>query len=142
MLDMCVIVGVLDVYVVVCVVNMCVRHMCCFRCVRRVCSCRCAPEALFSHRFSRESDVWSYGIILWEVYSFGTMPSLCDKFHDIVNVLHEGHRLLAPEGCPPDVYQLMKKCWEYYPEQRIHFDSILYAIVGLKSNLPIWDHDL
>ncbi|KAK2176121.1 hypothetical protein NP493_682g01019 [Ridgeia piscesae] len=102
----------------------------------------CAPEALFSHRFSRESDVWSYGIILWEVYSFGTTPSLCDKFHDIVNVLHEGHRLLAPEGCPPDVYQLMKKCWEYYPEQRIHFDKILYAIVGLKSNLPIWDHDL
>ena len=125
---MCVVVGVLD--------------MCCCRCVRRVCCCRCAPEALFSHRFSRESDVWSYGIVLWEVYSYGTTPSLCDKFHDIVNVLHEGKRLPIPDEWPPDVCQLMKKCWEYYPEKRIQFNRILDAIVGLKSNLPIWDHVL
>ena len=109
---------------------------------------RCAPQSLFGDRiFSRESDVWSYGITMWEIYSFGAKPSLysssgqlLSRDSDILDALHDGRRLKQPNKCPDDIYDLMKDCWHYYPEKRIRFDGvggIIDMIHSMTSNMHI-----
>ncbi|KAJ3594069.1 hypothetical protein NHX12_006401 [Muraenolepis orangiensis] len=70
-----------------------------------------SPEALREKRFSTKSDVWSYGILLWEIYSFGRVPYPRIPLKDVVPRVEKGYKMDAPEGCSPVVYDLMKQCW-------------------------------
>lgn len=91
-----------------------------------------APEALNFGKYTSLCDVWSYGVLMWEIFSKGGSP-----YHGMSNSqareqIDKGYRMPAPEGTPDEVYRLMSRCWEYDPENRPHFDQI-YSIVETLS---------
>lgn len=71
-----------------------------------------APEALRHSKFSNKSDMWSFGILLWEIYSFGRVPYPRIPLADVMKHVEKGYRMEAPDCCPPEVYQLMKESWD------------------------------
>ncbi|KAK7116138.1 tyrosine-protein kinase CSK-like isoform X2 [Littorina saxatilis] len=84
-----------------------------------------APEALRENKFTSKSDMWSFGILLWEIYSFGRVPYPRIPLTDVVMHVERGYRMEAPEGCPPEIYSIMKQAWELKPEERPTFKSVL-----------------
>ena len=68
-----------------------------------------APEALKTQKFSSKSDMWSFGVLLWEIYSFGRVPYPRIPLADVVKHVEKGYRMEAPEGCPKSIYDVMKK---------------------------------
>uniref|UniRef100_A0A8C2BX72 Tyrosine-protein kinase n=1 Tax=Cyprinus carpio TaxID=7962 RepID=A0A8C2BX72_CYPCA len=70
-----------------------------------------SPEALREKKFSTKSDVWSYGVLLWEIYSFGRVPYPRIPLKEVVPRVEKGYKMEAPDGCPVAVYDLMKQCW-------------------------------
>lgn len=82
-----------------------------------------APEALRHSQFSNKSDMWSFGILLWEIYSFGRVPYPRIPLGDVVKHVEKGYQMEAPEGCPAQVYTIMKDAWELEPDRRPTFAS-------------------
>ncbi|XP_073706358.1 tyrosine-protein kinase CSK-like [Garra rufa] len=80
-----------------------------------------SPEALREKRFSTKSDVWSFGILLWEIYSFGRVPYPRIPLKEVVPRVEKGYKMDAPDGCPAAVYDLMKQCWTLDPAGRPSF---------------------
>uniref|UniRef100_A0A8C9TX50 Tyrosine-protein kinase n=1 Tax=Scleropages formosus TaxID=113540 RepID=A0A8C9TX50_SCLFO len=83
-----------------------------------------APEALNYARYSTESDVWSFGVVLWETFSRGTTPYTTMTNQQTRDEVERGYRMSAPEGCPPEVYTLMGQCWQYDPKKRPPFHTL------------------
>uniref|UniRef100_A0A8B9RI11 Tyrosine-protein kinase n=1 Tax=Astyanax mexicanus TaxID=7994 RepID=A0A8B9RI11_ASTMX len=83
-----------------------------------------APEALREKTFSTKSDVWSYGILLWEIYSFGRVPYPRIPLKDVVPRVEKGYKMDAPDGCPPAVYNIMKQCWTLDVNMRPTFNAL------------------
>jgi serine/threonine protein kinase len=71
-----------------------------------------APECYLSKQFSTASDVWSFGILLHELFSFGAVPYRGMTNRQVIEKVPNGYRLDAPENCPSQVYDLMKLCWD------------------------------
>uniref|UniRef100_A0A4W4EGP3 Protein kinase domain-containing protein n=1 Tax=Electrophorus electricus TaxID=8005 RepID=A0A4W4EGP3_ELEEL len=70
-----------------------------------------APEVLYYTRFSTKSDVWAFGVLMWEVYSLGKQPyEQYDNIH-IAEKLMQGHRLYRPQQATESIYRVMKACW-------------------------------
>uniref|UniRef100_A0A3B3WVP4 Tyrosine-protein kinase n=1 Tax=Poecilia mexicana TaxID=48701 RepID=A0A3B3WVP4_9TELE len=80
-----------------------------------------APEALNYGRYSSESDVWSYGILLWETFSLGVCPYPGMTNQQAREQVEKGYRMSCPQRCPDDVYKVMQRCWQYNPEDRPKF---------------------
>ncbi|KAK3098941.1 hypothetical protein FSP39_024518, partial [Pinctada imbricata] len=91
-----------------------------------------APEALRDNKFSNKSDVWSFGILLWELYSFGRVPYPRIPLQDVVVHVNGGYRMESPEGCPAEVYQIMLKAWNLDPDKRPMFKDILVELDNLR----------
>lgn len=87
-----------------------------------------APEALNFGKYTSLCDVWSYGILMWEIFSKGDTPYAGMSNSRAREKIDTGYRMPAPEGCTEDVYALMLRCWEYEPEKRPHFHQI-YTII-------------
>ncbi|KYO34517.1 megakaryocyte-associated tyrosine-protein kinase [Alligator mississippiensis] len=83
-----------------------------------------APEALKHNKFSTKSDVWSYGILLWEVFSYGRAPYPKMALKEVSDMVQKGYQMGAPDGCPPSIYNLMKNCWELEPGKRPSFKKL------------------
>ncbi|XP_078054243.1 megakaryocyte-associated tyrosine-protein kinase [Mustelus asterias] len=83
-----------------------------------------APEALKHHKFSTKSDVWSYGILMWELFSYGRAPYPKLSLTDLSDKVEKGYRMECPEKCPASVYNMMKSCWEYDPGKRPTFKKL------------------
>ncbi|PAA85045.1 hypothetical protein BOX15_Mlig002042g3 [Macrostomum lignano] len=83
-----------------------------------------ALESLISRRFTHKSDVWSYGITLWEIFTFGEPPYPNVKPQDLAEYLEKGERLPQPAVCMLDVYMLMIKCWMLDEHHRPTFDEL------------------
>ncbi|XP_032088391.1 tyrosine-protein kinase Fes/Fps isoform X3 [Thamnophis elegans] len=92
-----------------------------------------APEALSYGRYSSESDVWSFGVLLWEAFSLGATPYASMSNQQTREIVEKGIRLNAPDQCPEEVYQLMLKCWEYKPQKRPSFSTILQDLVMIQK---------
>lgn len=89
-----------------------------------------APEALKNnHNFTHKSDVWSYGILLWEIYSFGRVPYPRIPLTDVMTKVSGGYRMDAPDGCPAPIYKIMQDCWMINPDHRPNFDNILLSLM-------------
>ncbi|KAL7381162.1 hypothetical protein ABVT39_001375 [Epinephelus coioides] len=87
-----------------------------------------APEAIQYHRFSSASDVWSFGIVMWEVMSYGERPYWDMGNQDVIKAIEDGFRLPAPVNCPPHLHQLMLDCWQKERTERPSFSQIHSAL--------------
>uniref|UniRef100_A0AAY4BGG4 Ephrin type-A receptor 7 n=1 Tax=Denticeps clupeoides TaxID=299321 RepID=A0AAY4BGG4_9TELE len=84
-----------------------------------------ATEAIQYRKFTSSSDVWSYGIVMWEVMSYGERPYWDMSNQDVIKAIEEGYRLPAPMDCPPGLHQLMLDCWQKDRADRPKFDQIV-----------------
>lgn len=84
-----------------------------------------APEALQHRKFSSASDVWSFGILVWEIMSFSDRPYWDWNNYDVINRVETGYRLPPPKGCPKVVHSLMLDCWDEDKNKRPKFSEIL-----------------
>uniref|UniRef100_A0A1A8RJA7 Ephrin type-A receptor 10 n=2 Tax=Nothobranchius rachovii TaxID=451742 RepID=A0A1A8RJA7_9TELE len=87
-----------------------------------------APEAIQYRRFSSASDVWSFGIVMWEVMSYGERPYWDMGTQDVVKAIEDGFRLPAPVSCPAHLHQLMLDCWQRERMERPSFSQIHSAL--------------
>ncbi|XP_050401686.1 tyrosine-protein kinase CSK [Patella vulgata] len=92
-----------------------------------------APEALRENKFTSKSDMWSFGILLWEIYSFGRVPYPRIPLADVVMHVEKGYRMEAPEGCPPEIYSIMKDSWDIDPLKRPTFNTVIAKLNNLRS---------
>uniref|UniRef100_A0A8C0M759 Tyrosine-protein kinase n=2 Tax=Canis lupus familiaris TaxID=9615 RepID=A0A8C0M759_CANLF len=91
-----------------------------------------APEALNYGRYSSESDVWSFGILLWEAFSLGASPYPNLSNQQTREFVEKGGRLPCPELCPDAVFRLMEQCWAYEPGQRPSFSAIYQELQSIR----------
>ncbi|NP_001424249.1 ephrin type-A receptor 5 isoform i [Homo sapiens] len=93
-----------------------------------------APEAIAFRKFTSASDVWSYGIVMWEVVSYGERPYWEMTNQDVIKAVEEGYRLPSPMDCPAALYQLMLDCWQKERNSRPKFDEIVNMLDKLIRN--------
>ncbi|KAM7005684.1 ephrin type-A receptor 2-like isoform 2-T2 [Tautogolabrus adspersus] len=93
-----------------------------------------APEAIAYRKFTSASDVWSFGIVMWEVMAFGERPYWDMSNHEVMKAINEAFRLPAPMDCPSAVYQLMLQCWQHDRSKRPRFTDIVNILDKLLRN--------
>uniref|UniRef100_A0A8D3E887 receptor protein-tyrosine kinase n=1 Tax=Scophthalmus maximus TaxID=52904 RepID=A0A8D3E887_SCOMX len=93
-----------------------------------------APEAIAYRKFSSSSDVWSYGVVMWEVMSYGERPYWNLTNRDVIKSVEEGYRLPAPMGCPAALHTLMLDCWQKDRNERPRFCQIVTVLDKLIRN--------
>uniref|UniRef100_G3PAB9 Ephrin type-A receptor 8 n=1 Tax=Gasterosteus aculeatus aculeatus TaxID=481459 RepID=G3PAB9_GASAC len=93
-----------------------------------------APEAIAYRKFSSSSDVWSYGVVMWEVTSYGERPYWNLTNRDVIKSVEEGYRLPAPMGCPGPLHTLMLDCWQKDRNERPRFCQIVTVLDKLIRN--------
>ncbi|XP_029550134.1 ephrin type-B receptor 2 isoform X1 [Salmo trutta] len=84
-----------------------------------------APEAIQYRKFTSASDVWSYGIVMWEVMSYGERPYWDMTNQDVINAIEQDYRLPPPMDCPSALHQLMLDCWQKDRNNRPKFSQIV-----------------
>ncbi|KAM7415166.1 hypothetical protein PAMA_019812 [Pampus argenteus] len=93
-----------------------------------------ALESLQTHKFTTKSDVWSFGVLLWELMTRGAPPYSDVNSFDITVFLMQGRRLLQPEFCPDALYTVMIECWHPKPERRPSFSELVSRISSIFSS--------
>ncbi|KAL0118602.1 hypothetical protein PUN28_009344 [Cardiocondyla obscurior] len=84
-----------------------------------------SPESVVYGRFTLETDIWSYGVVLWEIYSYGKQPYYGFSNEEVVKLILQGTMLVPPDECPPVICEIMQDCWKVEPRERIKFPDIL-----------------
>lgn len=96
-----------------------------------------APESIFDCVYTVQSDVWSYGILLWEIFSLGKSPypsmAVDTRFYKMVK---RGYQMSQPDFAPPEIYGIMKMCWHLEPTERPTFSKICHMIQRLLGDQP------
>eukprot|EP00049_Salpingoeca_infusionum_P013696 m.255857 g.255857 ORF g.255857 m.255857 type:complete len:1647 (+) comp15510_c1_seq1:574-5514(+) len=93
------------------------------------------PLALCSGRYTTETDVWSFGIVLWEIMTYGRMPYPNQTNNQVFEGVIAGHRLPQPTGCPDGVYDLMWNCWLL--ENRPTFESMEATLTEIGRSIEL-----
>lgn len=83
-----------------------------------------APECMNFLKFSSKSDVWSFGVLMWEAFSYGQKPYKGMKGNEVIQMIDNGERMSAPADCPAEMYDLMRKCWTYKLDERPGFSVV------------------
>lgn len=91
---------------------------------------RCAPETLKKGTFSVKSDVWSFGVLVWEIFNDGNIPFNYMSNKEVANAVPAGERL-GKADCPDEVYKILMKCWKQDPAERPSFEQLLKELEGL-----------
>ncbi|CAI5665987.1 fibroblast growth factor receptor 1-A isoform X1 [Oreochromis niloticus] len=84
-----------------------------------------APEALFDRIYTHQSDVWSFGVLLWEIFTLGGSPYPGVPVEELFKLLKEGHRMEKPSACPQELYLMMRDCWHAVPSRRPTFQQLV-----------------
>ncbi|XP_068854589.1 tyrosine-protein kinase receptor UFO-like [Aphelocoma coerulescens] len=95
-----------------------------------------ALESLAERVYTTKSDVWSFGVTMWEIAARGLTPYPGLENSEVFEYLRGGHRLGAPPHCPPRLYALMRRCWAADPRARPTFEELGGALGGLLRGLP------
>ncbi|XP_051979537.1 inactive tyrosine-protein kinase 7-like [Xyrauchen texanus] len=95
-------------------------------------------EAVFEDDFSTKTDVWSFGVLMWEVFNFGELPYAELTDDKVLEALQEGKlKLCPPQGCPSRVFKLMVRCWTASPKDRLPFSEIVTVLSELPSESKV-----
>ncbi|XP_053199619.1 tyrosine-protein kinase Tec [Scomber japonicus] len=95
------------------------------------------PEVFNFCKYSSKSDVWSFGVLMWEVFTEGRMPFEQSPNHEVVTLVTKGHRLYRPKMATPAIYEIMQCCWHERPEERPSFSQLCTMISdALESDTP------
>ncbi|XP_060101375.1 ALK tyrosine kinase receptor isoform X1 [Heteronotia binoei] len=86
------------------------------------------PEAFMEGIFTSKTDTWSFGVLLWEIFSLGYMPYPSKSNQEVLEFVTNGGRMDPPKNCPGPVYRIMTQCWQHAPEDRPNFAIILERI--------------
>ncbi|XP_019383136.1 PREDICTED: ALK tyrosine kinase receptor [Gavialis gangeticus] len=86
------------------------------------------PEAFMEGVFTSKTDTWSFGVLLWEIFSLGYMPYPSKSNQEVLEFVTNGGRMDPPKNCPGPVYRIMTQCWQHQPEDRPNFAIILERI--------------
>ncbi|CAH0725275.1 unnamed protein product, partial [Brenthis ino] len=90
-----------------------------------------APESLYDDIFSVKSDIWSFGVLLWEIVTLGSTPYPGLSAGDVMRKVRDGHRLEKPEHCRRELYNIMYYCWEAEPTSRPDFKEVVSMLERL-----------
>ncbi|XP_054456549.1 fibroblast growth factor receptor 2 isoform X4 [Anoplopoma fimbria] len=96
-----------------------------------------APEALFDRVYTHQSDVWSFGVLMWEIFTLGGSPYPGIPVEELFKLLKEGHRMDKPGNCTNELYMMMKDCWHAISSHRPTFKQLvedLDRILTLNTN--------
>ncbi|XP_022244265.1 tyrosine-protein kinase transmembrane receptor Ror-like [Limulus polyphemus] len=93
-----------------------------------------APESIMHGKFTLESDVWSYGVVLWEIFTYGKQPYYGHSNEEVVKLILQGILLSPPEDCPSFIYSIMAGCWKTEPRDRLSFEEIFQRLVDKCPN--------
>jgi len=83
-----------------------------------------SPESINFRRFTAASDVWMFGVCMWEILMMGVKPFQGIKNNDVIGKIENGERLALPPKCPPRLYSLMSQCWSFEPSKRPTFRDV------------------
>ena len=87
-----------------------------------------APEAALFNRFTIKSDVWSFGIVLYEIITYGRIPYTGMPQDQVIEKLQQGYRMSQPMGCPDKLYDIMLNCWRDEPANRPTFETLQWQL--------------
>ncbi|XP_059144235.1 ephrin type-A receptor 8-like [Physella acuta] len=87
-----------------------------------------APEAIAFRKFTSASDVWSYGVVMWEIVSYGERPYYNWSNQDVIKAVEKGYRLPPPMDCPEAIHQLMLDCWQKERSHRPKLGQIVKTL--------------
>ncbi|XP_053372815.1 fibroblast growth factor receptor-like [Mercenaria mercenaria] len=93
-----------------------------------------SPESLFENVFNVKTDIWSFGILLWEIVHFGHLPYPDMGPHEVTEKIQTGYRMSQPPHCSSDIYNLMLMCWAENPENRPCFGDIMQNLHHLSQH--------
>ncbi|XP_038249959.1 protein-tyrosine kinase 2-beta isoform X2 [Dermochelys coriacea] len=97
-----------------------------------------SPESINFRRFTSASDVWMFAVCMWEILSYGKQPFFWLENKDVIAVLEKGDRLPKPDLCPPTLYTLMTRCWDYDPNDRPKFKELVCSL----SDIYLMEKDI
>uniref|UniRef100_A0A8C9S122 receptor protein-tyrosine kinase n=2 Tax=Scleropages formosus TaxID=113540 RepID=A0A8C9S122_SCLFO len=95
-----------------------------------------AIESLSDNVYTTKSDVWSFGVTMWEIVTRGKAPYSAVNNHELLDLLETGYRLRPPD-CDPKLYEVMQSCWHRDPTQRPCFLKLGEELQALLSQLPL-----
>ncbi|XP_031334762.1 tyrosine kinase receptor Cad96Ca-like [Photinus pyralis] len=90
-----------------------------------------APESLYDNIFTVKSDVWSFGVLIWEVVTLGSTPYTGLSAAEVMKRVRDGYRLEKPEHCRRELYNIMYYCWDKDPKQRPSFEECVELLEKL-----------
>ena len=93
-----------------------------------------APESLLYGRFTIKSDVWSYGVLMWEIFTFATQPYFGASNQEVIDNIRRQVLLECPSLCTQEIYDIMLECWQKMPVKRPHIGEILESLERLQQN--------
>ncbi|XP_076137400.1 high affinity nerve growth factor receptor [Alosa pseudoharengus] len=96
------------------------------------------PESIMYRKFTTESDIWSFGVVLWEIFTYGKQPWYQLSNSEAIECITQGRELERPRTCPKEVHQLMQGCWQREPQQRLVIKDIYSRLVALVKNPPVY----
>ncbi|XP_077066539.1 NT-3 growth factor receptor isoform X1 [Siphateles boraxobius] len=96
------------------------------------------PESIMYRKFTTESDVWSFGVILWEIFTYGKQPWFQLANNEVIECITQGRVLERPRLCPKEVYDIMLGCWQREPQQRLNIKDIQKILYALGKATPVY----
>ncbi|XP_034540648.1 NT-3 growth factor receptor [Notolabrus celidotus] len=96
------------------------------------------PESIMYRKFTTESDVWSFGVILWEIFTYGKQPWFQLANNEVIECITQGRVLERPRLCPKEVYDMMLGCWQREPQQRLNIKDIQKMLFTLMKSTPVY----
>ncbi|XP_055087539.1 neurotrophic tyrosine kinase, receptor, type 2b [Periophthalmus magnuspinnatus] len=96
------------------------------------------PESIMYRRFTTESDVWSLGVVLWEIFTYGKQPWYQLSNNEVIECITQGRVLQRPRTCPKEVYDLMLGCWHREPYMRLNIREIHALLQSLAKASPVY----
>ncbi|XP_048881275.1 high affinity nerve growth factor receptor isoform X2 [Brienomyrus brachyistius] len=96
------------------------------------------PESIMYRKFTTESDIWSFGVVLWEIFTYGKQPWYQLSNSEAIECITQGRELERPRTCPKEVHLLMQACWQREPQQRMLIKDIHSRLVALVKSPPVY----